>query len=41
MVRAENDGPGEQFERCDLAGQSGPKYFAAEFLNIMILSKNF
>ena len=29
MVRARNDG--EQGKRCDLAGQSGPKSFAAAF----------
>ena len=33
MVRARNDG--EQGKRCGLAGQSGPKSFAAAFLNIL------
>jgi len=33
MVRAWNDG--EQFERCGLAGQSGPESFAIAFLNIL------
>jgi len=33
MVRARNEG--EQGKRCDLAGQSGPKSFAAAFLNIL------
>jgi len=33
MVRARNDG--EQGKRCGLAGTSGPKSFAAAFLNIL------
>ena len=33
MVRTRNDG--EQGNRCGLAGQSGPKSFAAAFLNIL------
>jgi len=33
MVRARNDG--EQGKRCGLTGQSGPKSFAAAFINIL------
>ena len=36
MVRARNDG--EQGKRCGIAGQSGPKSFAAAF--VIILSEN-
>jgi len=35
LEAARNDGEPEQGKRCGLAGQSGPKSFAAAFLNIL------